>query len=122
MTVIFVKISQNVANEIPYKNIYISDFSDFENWQNDIILLLIYDTTLVLLFLTFSDSLVSKSFGVAGAARCPSYCPTTSIKALKRFSTDSRQIKFHRFPHIDRTVQKNLPQLEHRHVPPSSTS
>ena len=41
--VIFVKISLNVANEIPYKT-YISDF---ENWQNDIVLLLIYDTTLV---------------------------------------------------------------------------
>jgi len=37
------KFLQNVPNEIPY----ISDFSYFENWQNYFILLIIYDTTLV---------------------------------------------------------------------------
>jgi len=40
------KISQNVANEIPYKT-YISYFLYFENWQNYFILLPIYDKTLV---------------------------------------------------------------------------
>jgi len=44
--VIIIKLSAGTRNKIPYKR-YMSDFSYVENWQNNIILLLISDTTLV---------------------------------------------------------------------------
>ena len=46
MTSIIIKLSAGTQNKIPYKT-YISNFSYVENWQNNIILLLIYDMTLV---------------------------------------------------------------------------
>jgi len=46
MIVIIIKLSAGTWNKIPYET-YISDFFYVENWQNNITLLLIYDTTLV---------------------------------------------------------------------------
>jgi len=46
MIVIVIKLSAGTWNKIPYET-YILDFFYVENWQNNITLLLIYDTTLV---------------------------------------------------------------------------
>ena len=44
--VIIIQFSAGTLNKITYKT-YISDFSPVEKWQNNIILLLIYDMTVV---------------------------------------------------------------------------